>query len=414
MKDTIRKYHVHIMLIVLGTLFYFLGHFQRAAIPAPIFDILQSELNVSATKITTFSAIFMYCYALGTLLCGVLVDKFGGIRVIMVGSVLFTIGCFLFSATEYLPLMYLSRGLVGVGAATFYLSLLSEVKKCFKDRHVGLIIAIILFVGYLGGVCANAPFVIASEKFGWEEILEVLACISIFAVVAFFIVERLLKNIHTNEKVHLNHESYLEVLKNKNNYYLGIFTSLCTGLYYVIMTVLGVKFLKDFLGYSSELAATVLSFLVVVGAFSGIIFASLSKMANNKMLFVKLLAFIDFFIFATISICIMFNIKTTLVAILVLAIAVNAANTPLTAPIIMSTNNYSVRTTAVSVINSISFIFVGLVATMIGFLLDLFPIVGKINGNIIYSKEAYLTVFLIFTALSILEIFVTFKIKEKI
>ena len=39
------------MLIVLGTMFYFLGHFQRAAIPAPIFDILQSELNVSATKV---------------------------------------------------------------------------------------------------------------------------------------------------------------------------------------------------------------------------------------------------------------------------------------------------------------------------------------------------------------------------
>ena len=84
------------MLIVLGTMFYFLGHFQRAAIPAPIFDILQSELNVSATKITTFSAIFMYCYALGTLLCGVLVDKFGGIKVIVAGSILFTLGCFLF------------------------------------------------------------------------------------------------------------------------------------------------------------------------------------------------------------------------------------------------------------------------------------------------------------------------------
>ena len=106
--------------------------------------------------------------------------------------------------------------------------------------------------------------------------------------------------------------------------------------------------------------------------------------------------------------------KTPLVAVLILAIAVNAANTPLTAPIIMSTNNYSVRTTAVSVINSISFVFVGLVATMIGFLLDLFPIVGKINGNIIYGKESYLTVFLVFTFLALIEIFVTFKIKEKI
>ena len=168
-----------------------------------------------------------------------------------------------------------------------------------------------------------------------------------------------------------------------------------------MMTVLGVKFLKDFLGYSSEISATILSFLVIIGALSGIIFASLSKIFNNRMFFVKLLAFIDFFIFGIISVCIMFNIKTPLVAVLVLLIAVNAANTPLTAPIIMSTNNYSVRTTAVSVINSISFVFVGLVATLIGFLLDLFPIVGKINGNIIYGKESYLTVFLFFKNLFI-------------
>lgn len=414
MKDTIRKYHVHIMLIVLGTLFYFLGHFQRAAIPAPIFDILQSELNVSATKITTFSAIFMYCYAIGNLLCGVLVDKFGGIKVIMVGSVLFTIGSLLFSITEYLPLMYLSRGLIGIGAASFYLSLISEAKKCFKDRHVGVVISIILFVGYLGGVCANAPFVIASERFGWEEVLEALTFVCIFITFAFYFIQHLIKAPHVNEKVHLNHESYLEVLKQKNNYYLGIYTSLCTGLYYVIMTVLGVKFLKDFLGYSSELAATILSFLVIIGSFSGVILASLSKIFNNRLVFVKFLAFLDFFIFSVISVCIMFDIKTPIIAVLLLLIALNAANTPLTVPITMSTNNYSVRTTAASVINSVSFIFVGIVATLIGLLLDLFPIVGKINDNIIYGKESYLTVFLFFTVLAMIEIFVSFKIKEKV
>ena len=64
--------------------------------------------------------------------------------------------------------------------------------------------------------------------------------------------------------------------------------------------------------------------------------------------------------------------------------------------------------------NSISFIFVGLMAAFIGFLMDFFPIAGKLNGHIIYSNKSYLTVFLFFVVLAIIEIVMTFKIKEKI
>ncbi len=410
-----RKYYIHILLIILGTALYFLAHFQRVAVPAPIFDLMQSELNVSATKITSFSAIFMYSYALSTLFCGILTDKFGGVKVLLFGAIIFSIGSILFSNTDIIPLMYFARGLTGLGAATFYLGLLHEAKKCFPDKYFGVALSIILFAGYTGGVCANAPFVTASEIFGWKDVLNIIAIISIVVASLFIFVQHLLKSVHENDKVHISFEPFKKVLTNKNNFYIFTFAILCTGLHYVIMTVLGVKFLKDFLGYSLKSASLILSFLVIIAAFSGVILASLSKVIGNKrVIFLRFLAFSSLIVFSIISICIMLNIKTSLIAGLILLLAINGGNTPLTVPIIANTNSYEIRTTAISVMNSISFVFVGLMAAFIGFLMDFFPIAGKLNGHIIYSNKSYLTVFLFFVVLAIIEIFMTFKIKEKI
>ena len=77
-----RKYHLHIALIVLGTILYFMANFQRVAIPGAIFDTLQLDLNLSAPYITSLGAVFMYAYALSLLVIGLLVDKFSGLNLI--------------------------------------------------------------------------------------------------------------------------------------------------------------------------------------------------------------------------------------------------------------------------------------------------------------------------------------------
>lgn len=198
-----RKYHIHILLIILGTILYFMANFQRVAVPGPIFDTLQNDFNISAPFVTSFGAIFMYVYALSLLIVGLLVDKFSGIKVMLVGGIVFSLGAILFSHTSNLWILYFARALLGFGAATFYLSLLQESKKCFPDRYFGIVISIILFSGFLGGVCANAPFVYAADKFGWREVLNFLGIIIVFITVLYAIFQHSLKPIQENKKVHI-------------------------------------------------------------------------------------------------------------------------------------------------------------------------------------------------------------------
>ena len=122
--DKKKKICVSLILIFIGTLFYFFANFQRIAIPGAIFDILEQELKVTAPYITTFGAIFMYVYAFTQLINGVLVDRFGGFRIMLTGGIILSLGALLFPISSNLLVMYLARGLIGIGSSMFYLSLI--------------------------------------------------------------------------------------------------------------------------------------------------------------------------------------------------------------------------------------------------------------------------------------------------
>ena len=79
-------------LLSLTVVLYFFANFQRTVVPGALFSELQQDLDVSAKAITGFGAAFMYVYAATQLAVGLLVDKYGGMRVLATGSILMAIG----------------------------------------------------------------------------------------------------------------------------------------------------------------------------------------------------------------------------------------------------------------------------------------------------------------------------------
>ena len=104
-----KSFLLHLGLILLGTLFYFVANFQRIAVPGAIFDVLEQELRVGAPEITAFGAIYMYVYAFTQLLNGVFVDRYGGYKVMLVGAVIMGLGCIIFPLTSNLSALYIRK-----------------------------------------------------------------------------------------------------------------------------------------------------------------------------------------------------------------------------------------------------------------------------------------------------------------
>ena len=411
MKD--RKFGIHLTLIILGSLFYFFANFQRIVIPGTVFDLLQHELHVSAPYITAFGAIFMYIYAFNQLVIGVLVDRFGGYRVMWGGGIILAIGAMLFPATSNLFIMYLSRALVGLGGSCFYLSLIRELKGWVSDKNFGIAISVMLFVGYAGGIAANAPFVFLTKFINWRELLFILGAIVFAGVILFSVLKTRIQLPAINKSVKMRILPFRLVLHKKHNRNLFSFACCNFGISYVIQAIIGKKFLEDFCLMSSSKAAMVLSIMAIVAASFNIINASVCKLCHNhRVRFLKNASIITFVSLLIICFCLLFNIRTGFIAFIFCVLAANASLTSLLVPVLHLTNRKMVSGTAVSIMNFCFFTMVGILGTAMGFLLNLFEPVKK-GSVLVYSNHSYLAVFGLFFIISVFELYKAGKLSDK-
>lgn len=400
-------------LISLGALFYFFANFQRIAIPGAVFDLLQQELSVSAPYITAFGAIFMYLYAVNQLIIGVLVDRYGGLRVMLTGGIILGIGALLFPISANLPLMYFSRVLVGIGGSCFYLSLIRELRECFSDKNFGIAISVMLCIGYCGGIAANAPFVFLMKYMNWRAILVIIAFVILAGVLLFILLSPKVKYPEINKNVKLRTLPFRLVLHKKHNRNLFSFACCNFGISYAIQAIIGKKFLEDFCGMPTAKAAIVLSIMAVIAAAFNIINASVCKMCHNhRVIFLKNASVITFVSLLIICTCLVFNIRTPLIAIIFCVLAGNASLTSLLVPVLHLTNRKMVSGTAVSIMNFCFFTMVGLLGTAMGFLLNLFA-PEKVGDILVYSNKSYLAVFGLFFLISVFELYKAMKLSNK-
>ena len=410
MKKNLR---LHILLIFLGAFFYFLANFHRIAIPGAIFDLLQQELRLSAPYITTFGAIFMYIYAFNQLVIGVMVDRFGGLRVMLTGGIVLAIGTLLFPITSNIIIMYFARALLGLGGSMFYLSLIREIRECVSDKDFGIAISVMLFVGYAGGIAANAPFVFALKYMNWREIILIIAAVTLIAVAAFYLIVKRINLPEINKNVKMRTLPFRLVLHKKHNRNLFSFACCNFGISYTIQTIIGKKFLEDFCYMTTSKSAMILSIMAVIAAVFNIVNASLCKICHNhRVRYLKNASIITFTSLFIICLCLFFNIRTSFIALIFCILAGNASLTSILVPVLHLTNRKMFSGTAVSIMNFCFFMMVGFLGTATGFLLNIFK-PEKVGNILVYSEKSYLAVFGVFFLLSLFEMYKAMKLSNK-
>ncbi|MCD8378476.1 MAG: MFS transporter, partial [Candidatus Gastranaerophilales bacterium] len=402
-----------ISLVILGSLLYFGANIQRVAVPGAMFDVLQHDLNTTAQCITSLGASFMYIYALSQLVVGLLIARFGGFRVITAGSVLFLIGSILFPFSKSLPLLYFSRVLIGFGSATFYIGLINETRRLVPKKNFGIVLSLILLIGYLGGIIANAPLVICIRNMGWRETFIITGIATAVICGLFITIDKTIQHTPVDKSVHMDLELFKETFKNKKNLNLYSFACLNYGLYYVVQTVIGKKFLEDFCLMPTMTAATVLSIMGALYAVSGSILAFMSKAAlNRRTIFLRISSLNTLFVFLAILVCLFLNIRTPVIGFLFCTIAFGASLSPLLVPLLHDLNGPKVSNTAVSVMTCGFYLAVGILGNITGYFLDLFTPAINSTGHLVYSINSYIAIFIVASILALYSFINVFKIEE--
>lgn len=163
------------------SLLYLLAYFYRVAL-AVLAEDISREMNLSPAQLGTLAGAFFYAFAFAQLPLGLLLDRFGGKRTVILTGIITVTGVILFASSHQYALALTGRILIGAGSASVLMGALRVFTNWYDSREFGRISGLIIAVGNIGNLAATAPLAIASTYAGWRNIFLAIAVVQFLSL----------------------------------------------------------------------------------------------------------------------------------------------------------------------------------------------------------------------------------------
>ncbi|GAA1580297.1 MFS transporter [Actinoplanes couchii] len=168
-----------------GLAAYIVAVLHRSSIGVAGLDA-QERFGVGAGALASFAVLQLLVYAALQIPVGLLLDRFGSMRLVVSGALVMVAGQTLMAFTDGMGGAIAARVLVGAGDAMTFISVLRLVPFWFPSRQVPLLSQVTGIVGQLGQVLSAVPLAIVLAGPGWTPaFLGTAAAGVLVAIVAF-------------------------------------------------------------------------------------------------------------------------------------------------------------------------------------------------------------------------------------
>ncbi|MCE4051195.1 MULTISPECIES: MFS transporter [Bacillaceae] len=218
---------------VLTIFLFFLGWVFMYAdrnILSPVMGSIGEEWSLNQTQLGLMATVFFAAYAFMQIPTGFLADKFGRVKVLVIGFIVFGIGTYLSGASTTFGIFLLMRALTGLGEGTYYGSQYGISSTITPKKYRGLVSAIInsgMAFGISLGFMSSSYFTYTLNK-GWQFPFYVFAIPTIIVGILIGIFVR--DNSHKEKKQAVQGAEKVELksifTKNHIFVYVLIFCSL--------------------------------------------------------------------------------------------------------------------------------------------------------------------------------------------
>lgn len=144
------------------------------------------RFGISAGALSVFVLLQLGVYAGMQIPTGVLVDRFGPRRLLLVAASTSALAQLWFAVAPSYAGALGARALLGAGDALTFVSVLRFASQHFSARRFTLIVAVTGTIGSLGAVAATIPLDAALHSVGWTPTFAVAALTSVLAAAAVF------------------------------------------------------------------------------------------------------------------------------------------------------------------------------------------------------------------------------------
>ncbi|MBR2720510.1 MAG: MFS transporter [Lentisphaeria bacterium] len=399
------------IILLLITPVYFFSNLQKVIIPGAVFDELQQMFTLDAAGVTRIGAMFLGVYAVSQLIIGVLVDRYGGARVIIFGGTLFCIGSILSAFGFSLELLYFSRLLTGFGAASIYLSMVKEIGRVAGSK-LPLVLGVATIIGYAGAITGASPFIAGVDKFGYFTMVLGSGIIMTLFYLAYVAVAVRDNFPAVERSVKFSIPAYLNVFKSRQNVALMLSVGISFGTYFALQSTIGKKFLEDFCHLSPSASGLVLTVTMIIATVNGFIAANVSSWINNRRRPLVIFSGIGCLAGALLILAGVWQNTGAFLPVagmIVMAFAGNIA--PIFVAVLKESNPEHSFGTSVCVCNAFAYAVSAGFGAGAGKLMDIFP-PETIEGIKIYGKNSYLLVFAVLAAVAVIAGLLSLLIRE--
>ena len=155
------------VILAVCTLGFMQTHIHRVGF-APLIPTFIADLGLTYAAAGTLMTAYFWTYTAVQMPIGLLVDRWGPRRVMLLFMSLLVAGTALFPLSQSYAQSLWSRALVGLGAAAVWVPSLRLISEWFGAEERGRVIGIVSAGGGVGGTLALLLIPLAAERWGWR------------------------------------------------------------------------------------------------------------------------------------------------------------------------------------------------------------------------------------------------------
>jgi MFS family permease len=236
------------------------------------------RFDASASVLATFAVLQLLVYAGLQIPVGVLLDRYGARRLIVLGGLVMVVGQTVLALADTMGLAVLARVLVGTGDAMTFVCVLRLVTAWFPARQVPQLTQLTGITGQLGQIVSAVPLVALLHGPGWTTTY-LIASGAGLAVTALSLL--VLRDAPPGEDAQRHSPSLREVGQQVVAAFshpgtrLGLWTHFTTQFSGTVFALLwGYPFLVSGQGRSPRAASALLTLFVIIGMLAGPVFGT--------------------------------------------------------------------------------------------------------------------------------------------
>jgi len=155
---------------------------------SPLADLLKSQLGFSDSNIGLLNAIYSFPNIIMVLLGGILIDRIGTRRSVLIFTVLIMIGSMVTVLKGNIYIMAIGRFIFGVGAESMIVAITTIVARWFKGKELSFAFGLNLTVARMGSFMAlNSPTWAKQLYNSWQKPLLITIAAGMSAVIFIII-----------------------------------------------------------------------------------------------------------------------------------------------------------------------------------------------------------------------------------